>query len=127
MECELCGKDFSQLKSVNVEGSLLLACYGCAAHGVENKVYKPRKSYSDYSPFSSGMPIAGNLDLAENYGMLIKKARESRKWTIDDLAKKISLKNSTMQKIENQSLKPEDKYVPKLESLLGIRLKKTEQ
>ena len=45
---------------------------------------------------------------------------------MDDLAK-ISIKNSTMQKIENQSLKPEDKYIPRLESLLRIKLKRTEQ
>ncbi|MEK6973299.1 MAG: multiprotein-bridging factor 1 family protein [archaeon] len=126
MECELCGKDSANLKSVTVESSILMVCFDCKAHGIENKVYLPKKSQPEY--FASGsMPIATNLDLADNYGILIKKARESKKWTMDDLAKKISIKNSTMQKIENQSLKPEDKYIPRLESLLRIKLKRTEQ
>jgi len=124
MECEVCGKDVPNIKSVTVEGSTLSVCEDCSSCGIENKVYLPPKVNADYFSVSGTMKFATEVELSDNYGVLIKKAREAKKWTIDDLAKKVAIKNSTMQKIENQSLLPEDKYIPKLESLLGIKLKK---
>ncbi|MEM3812196.1 MAG: helix-turn-helix domain-containing protein, partial [Thermoplasmata archaeon] len=61
--------------------------------------------------------------LVEDFGARIKKAREAKKLTIEDLAKKLLEKKTLLSKIERQESKPDDKLIKKIEKELNIKLK----
>ena len=60
--------------------------------------------------------------LVEDYGEVIREARIKRSMSIEELARKVGIKVSTLQKIESGQLEPEEKYIRKLEKELNISL-----
>lgn len=67
--------------------------------------------------------IFDNLKIiVEDYGTIIKEAREKKGMKLEDLARKIGIKESTLHKIERNELEPEEKYVKRLEKELNINL-----
>ena len=58
----------------------------------------------------------------DNYGQVIRKAREVMQLSQEDLCRKIAEKVSVLQKIESWRLVPDDSLVRKLEYALKVRL-----
>ncbi|MBP2200612.1 putative transcription factor [Methanococcus voltae] len=134
MECELCGKITSELYKSKIEGVEMLLCKECAKFGKSPKTYS-RYSLNNAVPVSSDRPKKAKKPMGhkkdmfddlkvvvEDYGDVIRKARERRNITIKELALKIGMKESTLHKLERGELEPEEKYVKKLENSLGINL-----
>ncbi len=126
MECEICGKTVSKGKVVMVEGTMMTACTGCASFGKE--VEKPREAASPGTrsilpPNFQGKEFDLGLDIVADYGKLVSQARASKGWTAKELAMKIFEKESLLHRIENQSIKPSDSMISKLEKQLGVKLK----
>ncbi len=63
------------------------------------------------------------LDVVADYGAAIKKARQKKSLTVEELAKRIFEKASTLHRVESQALAPSDGLIQKLEKELGINLK----
>jgi putative transcription factor len=63
-----------------------------------------------------------DISVVENYGALIKKARESLQLTPDELGRKIGEKGSVIRKLELERLIPDITLARKLEHALKIRL-----
>jgi len=61
-------------------------------------------------------------ELVEDYGQVIRRAREALQLSQEDLGRKIGEKNSVLQKIEGGRLVPPEVLVQKLERALKIRL-----
>jgi len=126
MECELCGGNSSKLSMVAIDGARMMACSGCAPLGNEVKVAVPaqeRKSTFSYRP---SRKLEEATEVVEDLGMQVRKAREKRGLTREELAKKIFEKASVMHRIESGHYVPDDRTRRKLEKELGVRLEATE-
>ncbi|ABR56610.1 multiprotein bridging factor aMBF1 [Methanococcus aeolicus] len=134
MQCELCGKETTKLLTSRIEGVEMQVCDDCAKFGTIIQNYsrmpdtKGRRSGRG-TEYSSSRPKKPRKDLfdtlkmvVEDYGTVIKQAREKRGWTLKELAKQIGIKESTLHKIERNELEPEEKYVKRLEKELNITL-----
>jgi putative transcription factor len=136
--CEVCGRPTSNLTKISIEGAFLLVCDECRSLGeivVEREKTKggapvptgrfPRKSFLRPMVRQGSFPRKEDLEdisVVENYGALIKKARESLQLTPDELGRKIGEKGSVIRKLELERLIPDITLARKLEHALKIRL-----
>ncbi len=119
MECEVCGKRIvGKRYKIVVEGSELTVCEKCKDLGVEAKqvkvVVKKKKKVS--------RPIVEDYEIVENFHEIIRREREKRGWTQEDLAKKVQEKVTLIRKIEKGEIAPEKDVIEKLERVLGVKL-----
>jgi|GEM_PF-3369578 len=80
------------------------------------KTFAPRR----YSGFQ-----ADDYDLIDNYGEVLRKAREEKGIKLEDFAKQIKEQASFLLKIEQGKLKPNDRIILKVHDVLNINLAKT--
>jgi putative transcription factor len=129
--CELCGKETTKLYKVRIEGAEMTVCKECAKFGVTPKSYSrigtgkipASKKTSTKKAKRPYRDLFDNLKtLIEDYGDVIREAREKKRLTIEELAKRVGIKVTTLHKIERNELEPEEKYVKRLEKELGISL-----
>jgi len=130
MQCELCGRT-CDCKAATVDGVLMMLCPDCVIHG---EIVQAPKAPSKYQkPILDRIkkpPVKDiykdmNKELVSNWNNLIKKAREKKGITREELGFKIGERTVTIQKIENGDLRPSDKMIEKLEKELGIKLVET--
>jgi len=136
--CELCGKETPRTRTVAIEGSVLSVCADCAKFGSE--VAGP---IGVRRPGTAGNPVVAQRlerrqqrmserdvyttpateELAEDFGVRIRQAREARGWKQADLGTKVNERESVIAKLETQAMVPTDAMIPKLEKTLGIKLR----
>ncbi len=136
MNCEVCGRRINGVpyKAI-IEGARLVVCHDCAVLGsisweLRNKPSTPRSSVRiQKSPrmkprktVRPQSPMEPALELVQDFGLRIKRAREERELTPEDLGRRINEKVSVLKKLENQKMKPADKLARKLERALKIQL-----
>lgn len=63
-----------------------------------------------------------SMELVQDYASRIKKARESKGWTRQDLGGRVGEAESAITRIENGSLHPTDDVAKRMERELGIKL-----
>lgn len=130
MQCEICGSEIKDKPvKVTLEGAALDACSKCAHYGKPADKWSPvsRKISPTEKVFSSRKPKRDVFDKIEDeinqdYAHIIKNARESQHFTIEQLAARIKEKAMLLRKIEREELVPEDNLRKKLESELNIKL-----
>lgn len=110
MLCELCGQPASGLRRVKAEGVPVLACPACVRAGPLEVV--PAKA----------RPVLDTPPLKENYGEVVRKAREARKWTTLQLANEAKIKEGLLKKIERNEIAPEEPVRKRLEHVLKVSL-----
>jgi putative transcription factor len=120
VECVLCGKETKELVKVEVEGAEIEICKNCAAAGnfkikEERKIYRPIKR-------KVVLPISEDFDFVQDYGEMIKKAREAKGFSRKELAKILGEKESMVKRIEEEKALPYEKLREKIEKILGIKL-----
>ncbi len=135
MICELCGADVPHTKNVAIESTVLAVCNNCAKFGDEvvtpvvrrgtmppviaqrlearKRRQTPRDVYAE----------TGQEELAEDFPLRIRRAREERGWKQADLGAKINEKVSVISQLESGAISPGDGLVRKIEHALGIKLK----
>ena len=135
MICEMCGKNVTFLRKVTIEGVSLEVCSECAKFGIEAKKDVPKEEAP--RPIIAqrlevrekrGRPRdvlekGDKEDLVEDFGSLIRIARERAGMTQKDLAMKINERVTILSKIESNLMRPDDKIITKLQKELGIVLK----
>ncbi len=67
-------------------------------------------------------PPSPEYDVVEDYGQIIKRAREERGLTQEDLARLVGVKLSYIRKVEQGKMVPELPVLRKLEKLLSVKL-----
>ncbi len=145
MECEVCGNQiFGRGWSVVIEGARLVVCSECAKSSSKSTPQMPkqqtaatitRKSTSTVpTPRSTAPPtharpaprreepIREDIELVEDYGLLVRKARESMGMTHSDLGQKIGERVSILQKLEAGKMVPDQALARRLEHALKITL-----
>ena len=127
MQCELCGKETSRPTRVEVDGVEMYACSSCSGYG---KRIRPKKTFYKKSNYKKDFKKDNTkkeekfVDLVENYGEIIKKAREDKNLTIEELARKLFVKESVLRKVESETFKPFERLTGKLEKFFNIKLTK---
>lgn len=138
-ECEMCGSKVPKLIKVRVDSAVLMVCEKCAKYGTplqkkqeapnpvvfQRPLAKPRVAQN--AKKATQRKPDGNADIedtvvVEDYGEVIKSAREKMGWTQEDLAKRIMERKNVLSSIERGALMPDVKTARKLEKALGIRL-----
>lgn len=135
MLCELCGKNVTFCKKVTIEGVHLEVCSECAKFGIEAKKEPPKETGP--KPVIAqrleirekrGRPrdiLSGveKEELVDDFSARIRNARSQKGMSQKDLAMKINERVTILSKIETGDMRPDDKFVAKLEKELGIKLK----
>ena len=137
MRCEICGQKIQgKPKHVIVEGAKLVVCKICAKFGsetpttttpskilTERTLKIPRKNVRRRTKYvSKSLIFEEDYELVENFGEIVKKAREKLGWKQEELARKIKEKESIISKIETMEITPPLNIIRKLEKVLNIKL-----
>ncbi|MFH1225588.1 MAG: multiprotein-bridging factor 1 family protein [Candidatus Diapherotrites archaeon] len=72
-------------------------------------------------------PAYSEPDIAENYGEIIRHAREKRGLTLKELGEKVFEKESVLHKVEKSKFEPDERLRKRIESFLGISLRSAEE
>lgn len=138
MICEMCGKEVPVTKPMLVEGTKLSLCPNCARFGDEYKgsatktpagapvpksVIEERLQRRERRMQTKDVYAASTMELIDNYGKVVKAAREAKGMDIDEFAKSILERRGTIARLEANDLVPDDKLINKLEKALDIVLK----
>lgn len=131
MDCEICGKGIGKLRQTVLDGNTLFVCEDCASFGKEKAVKETGETLQKPAPQRIVLPprfrekeFDLGLEIVQDFGKQVRKAREAKGLTTKELAMKIFEKESLLHRIENQSIKPSDAMIEKLGKQLGIQLKK---
>ena len=138
MECEICGKPIEGKPiRTKIDGSVLEVCKECSKYGrvqrdtplerqfvSRNKKGNPQKKNKPQSKQNlQRMRRHEPMDeLVEDFNIIVRKARESRGWTREELGAKIYEKVSVINRIESGKMEPDVKLAKKLEKTLNITL-----
>ena len=124
-DCDLCGKKTELMEAI-VEGSVLKVCRGCAKFG---EVVEIKKSVSEERPKFEPKIAKEEIieEIVKDYGLKIKKARESLNFSQKELAKEIAEKESVIHNLESGRLEPSINLARKLEKFLKINLVTTQR
>jgi len=123
MRCEVCGREIrgQPLRRI-IEGAKMTVCAGCARFGTaEWTPTGPRAPPRSQRPRNE-VEAVERLELVDDYGEKIRKARQQMRMTVEDLGKKIREKESVIKKLEKEELTPDSKLVQKLRNTLKIEL-----
>ena len=130
MECEICGKPVSETNPTRakIEGSVMVVCKECAKLGTiqkappKPKFQKSKKGRKTTQPKRNYRNDDPTDELIEDYNITVRKAREAKNWSREDLGKKINERVSVINRIESGKMTPDNKLTKKLEKALNITL-----
>lgn len=115
--CEMCGKETTALKPSTVAGSSVMVCTACAVMGTM-KSGKEQKSHS----FRKRRKEDLDLEVASNYSAIIQQGINKKGLTVQQVARAISVKESSLSQYLKGQIKPDILISKKLEGFLNIRL-----
>ena len=131
MECVICGKPVPEHNPIRakIEGSVMVVCKECSKLGkIQKAPPKPRyvqqknKKQKNAPKRNYSRRDEPSEELIEDYNDAIRKARESKNWSREDLGKKINERVSVITRIETGKMTPDIKLTKKLEKALNIKL-----
>lgn len=138
MRCEICGQSIEEGKSkrTKIDGSIMEVCPDCSKFGVIQKTPKPKftQSKSKEKSGSNGInrpkrtprPMYSldepTEELVEDFETIVRKAREVKGLSREELGEKIYEKVSVINRIESGKMVPDIKLAKKLEKTLNITL-----
>ena len=132
MECEICGKEVPENNPIRakIEGSVMVVCKECSKLGkIQKTPPKPKfvKQNKNKRPATTRNKAYSRNDepseeLIEDFSIEVRKAREARNWSREDLGKKINERVSVINRIETGKMTPDTKLTKKLERTLDIKL-----
>ena len=131
MECEICGKPVPEHNPIRakIEGSVMVVCKECSKLGkIQKAPPKPRyvqqknKKQKDTRNKNYSRRDEPSEELIEDFSNEVRKARESKDWSREDLGRKINERVSVITRIETGKMTPDIKLTKKLEKTLNIKL-----
>lgn len=124
--CDVCGREVRNPQLVLIEGAKLKVCPQCAKFGTKIKRERPDnrgkvKSRRSYTRKTGRYNDFDEMVIVEDFSKIIKREREKRGWTQDELGQKLKIKGSIIRKIEG-GREPTEVVRKQLENLFGINL-----
>lgn len=148
-QCEMCGAEQTSLTTTKVEGAELELCSSCTDFGTEVREEPSSSAGSKYSTSSdSGTPSSSSSsgsggssggsqrrrdmfddmeEIVTDYDDRIRKARESKGLSQEELADDLNEKASLIRKLERGDTLPTDEIQRKLERALDVSLVEGEE
>ncbi|NOQ56202.1 MAG: TIGR00270 family protein [Nanohaloarchaea archaeon] len=124
--CDICGKT-RDTRPESLEGAEVEACFSCIPGRKEKPRYSGGRNKRPEGRKRSELPKV-NFEFVDDYGTIIKTAREKADITQKDFGIQLNEHSSVIQKIEHGDLKPRLGLAKKIEKKLKIRIiKKIEQ
>lgn len=135
MRCEVCGKEIMGPPQRQViEGAKLTVCGKCAQFGSSEwatsrpaPVKATPSGWIQTSPqpaprkrVRNDVETVESLELIEDYGKEIRKARQKLGLSEKDLAKKMQEKESVVKNLEKQELTPDNRLISKIKKYLSL-------
>ncbi|SMO44580.1 multiprotein bridging factor aMBF1 [Halorubrum cibi] len=143
-QCEMCGAEQASLTTTKVEGAELELCSSCTDFGTEVREEPSSSAGSKYSTSSSSGKSSSSSsggssgssggskrrrdmfddmeEIATDYDDRIRKARESKGLSQEELADDLNEKASLIRKLERGDTLPTDEIQRKLERALDVSL-----
>ncbi len=119
-----------------IDSARLMVCPDCASLGSGVKIKTQQAEFGPTEPGSMerkstffhehSHKLEEATAVVEDLGILVRKARERKDLTREELAKKIFEKASVVHRIESGAYVPDDRIRKKLEKELGVRLEANE-
>jgi putative transcription factor len=130
MRCEVCGEEIQgEPQRRVIEGAKMVVCGRCASFGSgdwsPSRPTRPRRRLRRSTPTvrrKSDVEQAEELEVVEDYGNKIKRARQKAGMKVEDLARKIQEKESLIKKMEKEDFEPTPRLAEKLKRVLNIEL-----
>ncbi len=122
MHCEICGREISWGYLIEIEGARLVACADCAERGVIIRKVWDRPLADRKKKTVSTDEEKKEVVLVEDYGQRIREGRERVGMTLEELAKRLHVREGYLHKVEEEELVPTDDLAKKLEKALHIKL-----
>ena len=134
LQCDVCGREIvGKPHRVIIEGAKLTTCAQCAKLG--SAEWKPEPKDLNL-PFKTESPprlrlkvtkrksrdLREDITVIENFGSIVRKARQRAGLSQEDLGRRIGEKASVIRKIEGEKIVPYERLARKLEHILGIKL-----
>ncbi len=121
-ECELCGRAMSEVYVVSIENTDMRVCVSCSkGKKILYKEVEAKKAQSKPAMHKS-VQREEEMELVENYGTVMHKARDEMQIPLKVLAEMINEKESLLLRIENEKTKPSVELTKKLEKALHVKL-----
>lgn len=131
--CEVCGATVEIAYEVIYKGSRGFACENCISrYGLirvrkgsapPRKVVRPKPTITTRKKSGSGFKmLEEGPEFVDNYGLLIRRAREGMGLTQEQLAKKLGIKLSYLKKIEAGVIPPSIDLAKRIERTLNIKI-----
>ncbi len=115
MPCDLCGAPSAPYTS-KIEGAVLKVCKNCSSGG--KIISRPALP----APRKLSRPPEGlETELLENFSAVVQRERQKKNLTRAELARKISVQENLIARIENGWRPPLD-LIKKLEKFLSVKL-----
>jgi len=132
VNCEVCGRHIvgKPYRAV-IEGAKMVVCGSCVKLGSaywEERPQRPVKRTAKPLPRISVSgkkqppALAEALELVDDFGLRVRRAREEMELSHEDLGRKIGEKVSVLRKIESGKMSPDLMLAEKLEHALKIKL-----
>lgn len=119
-ECELCGGGIDSVYGISVDGVELRVCSSCAKG--KRIVYREDRRSTKKETARQAKPQKDELEIVDNYGLRIRRAREAMRLPMRVLAELINEKESLLARVESEGTLPTEALTRKLEKALNIRL-----
>ena len=128
--CEVCGREIIGPAYVAlIEGAELIVCAECVRYAKWfRRLRRGERAVEKLQARAAkpGVPTRISelvkLEVVENFGRLVKEAREAKGLTQEELGKMIGEKASVISRIESEKMVPDIVLARKLEHALGIKL-----
>jgi putative transcription factor len=124
-ECELCGKRTDDAFLVSVEEVELRVCAKCAKgkHVIAEVSQDRVKRHGSTSSYMREKE--NEKQIIENYGSVIRNARERMRIPVRVLAEMLNEKEGMLSRVEQQKTLPPEDLIKKLEKTLNIKLEES--
>jgi putative transcription factor len=132
MRCEICGSQIRGRPYYKiVEGGKMTVCARCSKFGSAEWDPSRARVQQRRRPISrrvrNEIEVSESLELVEEYGVKIRKARQKMKLTIEDLSRRIGEKESVIKKLEKEEVNPDLTLVQKIKNVLNVELLVSEE
>lgn len=125
MECEVCGAPVERPFEAEIEGGVMKVCQRCARYGTVTRSHSskvPNRGPPKQSLGGLFRAPENVLECKDDYGGLIRNARENKDMTREDLGRTINEKASVIGRLESGAMMPDTKLARKIEKALGIKI-----
>lgn len=126
MYCEICGRPIEgEPIPIEVDKAVLYVCRSCAATYGKKVVQQQAAPAVKKTPRpkpAAPRPPPPEVEIVENFGEVVKKARENLGLSREALAAMLGVKETVLRRIEAGQLQPDFALARKLEKTLGVRL-----